>query len=259
MSRTNLIVQVLGSGTSQGVPVIGCQCAVCQSNDTKDKRLRSSIHIIKDNTSIVVDTGPDFRQQMLNAKVSKLDAVLFTHAHKDHVAGLDDIRAFNFIHQKPIDIYCSDDVFDSLKREYIYIFDDAFKYPGIPKVIRNHLFNKPFSVGDIEITPIQVMHYKLPVFGFRIDDFCYITDANFIEETEKEKMKGLKVLIINALRKEKHISHFNLEEAIQLINELKPEKAYITHISHLMGKHETVSKELPKNIHLSHDGLTITL
>ena len=249
----------MGSGTSQGVPVIGCQCAVCQSNDTKDKRLRSSIHIIKDNTSIVVDTGPDFRQQMLNAKVSKLDAVLFTHAHKDHVAGLDDIRAFNFIHQKPIDIYCSDDVFDSLKREYVYIFDDAFKYPGIPKVIRNPLFNKPFSVGDIEITPIQVMHYKLPVFGFRIDDFCYITDANFIEETEKEKMKGLKVLIINALRKEKHISHFNLEEAIQLINELKPEKAYITHISHLMGKHETVSKELPKNINLSHDGLTITL
>ena len=259
MSKSDLIVRILGSGTSQGVPVIGCQCEVCQSSSTKDKRLRSSIHIEKHNTSIVVDTGPDFRQQMLNAKLSKLDAVLFTHAHKDHVAGLDDIRAFNFIHKKPIDIYCSDDVFKSLKREYIYIFDDAFKYPGIPKINRHLLQNKPLTIGDINIKPIKVMHYKLPVFGFRIDDFCYITDANYINEAEKEKMKGLKVLVINALRKEQHISHFNLEEAIELVKELQPEKAYFTHISHLMGKHDEVSNELPENIYLSHDGLTITV
>ncbi len=259
MSKSNLIIRVLGSGTSQGVPVIGCECEVCISSFSKNKRLRSSIHIQNKNTSIVIDTGPDFRQQMLNSKISKLDAVLFTHAHKDHVAGLDDIRAFNFIHKKPIDIYCSDDVFKSLKREYIYIFDKSFKYPGIPEINRLKLTNETFTIGDLNISPIKVMHYKLPVFGFRIDKFCYITDANFIESSEKEKMKGLKVLIINALRKEKHISHFNLEEAIDLITELQPEKAYITHISHLMGDHKTISNELPKNIFLSYDGLTITI
>ncbi|MDG2370825.1 MAG: MBL fold metallo-hydrolase [Flavobacteriales bacterium] len=259
MSSDKLIVNFLGTGTSQGVPVIGCHCDVCSSTTSENNRLRSSIHISKKNTSIVIDTGPDFRQQMLNYKIEKLDAVLFTHEHKDHVAGLDDVRAYNFLQKKPIDIFCSDHVFECLKREYRYIFDHNFKYPGIPKVNRFSLENKTFSYKDLKIQPIQVMHYKLPVFGFRIDKFCYITDASFIEKKEKEKLKNLDVLVINALRKEKHISHFNLEEALNLIKELNPKEAYLTHISHLLGSHEAISKELPNNVFLSHDKLSLTL
>jgi len=259
VSKNDLIVTFLGTGTSQGIPVIGCKCKVCKSSSNFDKRLRSSIHLIKNNTSIVIDTGPDFRQQMLNNNIDRLDAVLFTHEHKDHVAGLDDVRSFNFLQKKPMDIFCSDRVFDCLKREYIYIFDDKFNYPGIPKINRYNLKNKPFTYKDFIIEPILVKHYKLPVFGFRVDNFCYITDASFIDEQEKKKMKNLDVLVLNALRKEKHISHFNLQEALELIEELKPKTAYLTHISHLLGLHDEVSKELPKNVFLSYDNLSLTI
>ena len=249
-----------GTGTSQGVPVIGCQCEVCISKDNKDNRLRSSITIQYKDTSVVIDAGPDFRQQMLRAKINKLDAIVFTHEHKDHVAGLDDVRAYNFITKKPINIYCTNNVFKALKREYHYIFDPAFQYPGIPKIIRNKIdSSKDFIVKNLKITPINVLHYKLPVLGFRVDDFCYITDASFIEEKEKSKLKNLKVLVLNALRKEKHISHFNLEEALALIKELKPKKAYLTHISHLMGKHSEVSDTLPENVEIAYDNLSIKI
>ena len=259
MSKNNLIIKFLGTGTSQGVPVIGCSCNVCSSTSPFNNRLRSSILISKKNTSVVVDTGPDFRQQMLNNKVRNLDAVLYTHEHKDHVAGLDDVRAFNFLQKKPMDVFCSDQVFECLKREYRYIFDEAFKYPGIPKVDRYKLENKTFTYKDMEIQPILVKHYQLPVFGFRIENFCYITDASFIAENEKLKLKNLDVLVINALRKEKHISHFNLEEALAIIDELKPKRAYLTHISHLLGTHEEIAKELPENVFLAHDQLSLTL
>ena len=259
MSNNKLIINFLGTGTSQGVPVIGCHCEVCSSSSSFNNRLRSSLHISKKNTSIVIDTGPDFRQQMLNYKIEKLDAVLFTHEHKDHVAGLDDVRAYNFLQKKPMDIFCTDQVFECLKREYRYIFDQTFKYPGIPKVNRFRLENKSFNYKDLEIQPILVKHYELPVFGFRIENFCYITDASFIDEKEKLKLKNLDVLVLNALRKEKHISHFNLQEALELIKELQPKKAYLTHISHLLGTHESISKELPHNVFLSHDKLSLTL
>ena len=255
-----MIVTITGSGTSQGVPVIGCGCEVCISEDTKDKRLRASIHIEHKNKSIVIDTGPDFRQQMLNSKVSKLDAVLFTHEHKDHVAGLDDVRAFNFLQKKPVNVYCTNNVFTALKREFHYIFDPKFKYPGIPSIDRFEINkHQVFSVEDISIQPIEVMHYKLPVLGFRIENFAYITDAKTIEKKEKEKLKNLELLIVNALRKKEHLSHLNLNQAIDLINELKPKKAILTHISHFMGKHKEVEKELPENIRIAYDGLKIKI
>ena len=260
MNNDSIKVTFNGTGTSQGVPVIGCQCNVCKSTDKKDSRLRSSISIITKGTSIVIDSGPDFRQQMLRANINQLDAIIFTHEHKDHVAGLDDVRAYNFLSKKPINIYCNDNVFKALKREYHYIFDPAFQYPGIPKIIRNKINkNTTFNINNVKIEPIEVLHYKLPVLGFRIEDFCYITDASYISENEKKKLKNVKVLVLNALRKEKHISHFNLREALELINELKPKKAYLTHISHLMGEHKEVSKELPNNVEIAYDTLSITI
>jgi phosphoribosyl 1,2-cyclic phosphate phosphodiesterase len=249
----------LGTGTSQGVPVIGCECEVCQSEDTKDQRLRTAAMIELNQSTIVFDTGPDFRQQMLLAKVKEVSAILFTHEHKDHVAGLDDVRAFNFRSKLPMPIYCTEQVHESLKQEYKYIFDDQYSYPGIPKIQANIIQNKPFIVDDIEVLPIQVWHYKLPVFGYRIKDVAYITDANRIEETEKEKLKGLKVLVVNALRKEEHISHFNLKQAIELATELQAEQTYFTHMSHLMGKHASIDDELPPNISLAYDGLEICI
>lgn len=252
-------VTILGSGTSQGVPVIACDCEVCRSTDPRDNRTRTSAMIEKDGLCIVIDTGPDFRQQMLRENVKDLDAVLFTHEHKDHVAGLDDIRAFNFKQGgKAMSVYATENVQKALQREYAYVFADQ-KYPGVPEVELHDLENKPFELMGIKISPVEVMHYKLPVLGFRIDDFAYITDANYISETEKQKIKGVKVLVINALRQSKHISHFNLEEAIELINELEVDQAYLTHISHLMGKHEEVSSLLPEHVELAYDGLQIDL
>ena len=253
-----LEIEFLGTGTSQGVPVIGCKCEVCLSKDARDNRLRSSIAIRKGDTQIVIDSGPDFRQQILRANIQNLNAIVFTHEHKDHIAGMDDIRAFNYKNRAPMDIYCSIDVLEALKREYHYVFDEKFNYPGIPQVKVTFIDKyDSFKIGDLDILPIEVMHYKLPVLGFRVSNFAYITDANYISDVEKNKLKGVEYLVINALRKEKHISHFNLEEALEFIEEISPKHAYLTHLSHLMGKHEDVQMELPDNVSLSYDGLKL--
>jgi len=252
-------VSVLGSGTSQGVPVIACECEVCQSQDPKDKRLRSSILLRYHGYNVVIDTGPDFRIQMLNEKVKSLEAVVFTHEHKDHVAGLDDVRAFNFKEGgKPMKIFATENVQKALKREYAYVLA-ADKYPGIPVVDLHTIKQNPFYIQDAKWIPIDVLHYKMPVKAFRLENFAYLTDANYISEKEKGKLKGLDVLILNCLRKRKHLSHFNLEEAIALIEELKPKQTYLTHISHLMGKHAETEKLLPENVNLCYDGLQIKL
>jgi len=249
----------LGTGTSQGVPVIACDCDICLSKDPKDKRLRSSAMITIQGKNYVIDSGPDFRQQMLRENVQDLRAILFTHEHKDHVAGMDDVRAFNFKHQRDIDVYCDHNVQKALLREYPYVFSD-FKYPGVPEV-KVHQIDKDqaFTIDGVLFTPVEVMHYKLPVLGYRVGDLTYITDANYISEQEVEKIKGSKVLVINALRKRKHISHFNLEEALEFIERISPDRAYLIHISHLLGKHEDVSKELPENVFLAYDGLKIKI
>lgn len=256
-SYLNMKVTFLGTGTSQGVPVIACTCPVCSSGDKKNKRLRCSIHIETGNLQFVIDTGPDFRQQMLRAGIKKIDAILYTHEHKDHTAGLDDIRAYNYVLERAIDIYLSEHVEKALKREFAYIFD-ADKYPGIPQVVLHRINNSPFMLGAQQITPIQVTHYKLPVFGYRIDDFCYITDAKTIPATERQKMKGLKCLVINALRKETHTSHLTLQEALDIIADVKPAMAYITHISHQLGLHADIEAELPEGVHLAWDGLELS-
>jgi len=252
------VVTFLGTGTSQGVPIIGCTCEVCQSSNLRDKRLRSSIHIQTDRTSVVIDSGPDFRQQMLREQINRLDAIVFTHGHKDHTAGFDDIRAFNYIQKKDMEVYCDERVDSVLRKDYDYVFA-AQKYPGVPQANLNIIENESFRVNDLLFEPIETLHYKLPVFGFRIGDFTYITDANYISEAEKEKIKGSKTLVLNALRKEKHISHFTLEEAIELAQEIGADKTYFTHISHQLGLHERVSKELPDGIELAYDGLKISL
>jgi len=251
-------VTFLGTGTSQGVPVIGCQCEVCQSLDFRDKRLRTSALLEVNNKVFVFDTGPDFRQQMLREDVKQLDAVIFTHEHKDHTAGLDDVRAFNFRQKKDMPIYGRQQVLDQLKQEFSYAFAEK-KYPGVPQLETHELTGEPFTVEGVTFTPIEVMHLKLPVYGFRIGDFTYITDANSISENEKEKIKGSKVLVLNALQKQPHISHFNLEEAIEMAQELNADQTYFLHISHKMGTHKSVEGQLPDNIHLAFDGLSIDL
>lgn len=247
-------VTLLGTGTSQGVPVIACPCIVCASPDPRDKRLRCSVLLEFDGKAVIIDTGPDFRQQMLREGVKRLDAVVFTHEHKDHVAGLDDIRAFNYFQEKHMDLYVSAFVEEALRREFAYIFADE-KYPGIPLIQLHRINSEPFEILGKTFQPIKVHHYKLPVFGYRIDDFCYITDAKTIEPQELEKIMGVKVLIINALRKESHISHLTLDEALELVEKVQPQKAYLTHISHQMGCHDEVSKLLPENVELAYDGL----
>lgn len=251
-------ITVLGSGTSQGVPVIACGCEVCLSSDFKDKRLRASVMIETPSTTVVIDSGPDFRQQMLREQVKNLDAVVFTHEHKDHIAGLDDVRAFNYFQKRSMDVFATTRVQDALKREFAYAFSNI-DYPGIPKLELHTIEEEPFTIGDISFQPIEVFHHKLPVRGFRIKDFTYITDANRISEKEKEKIKGSKVLILNALRREPHISHFTFEEAAALAKELNPEKVYFTHISHQLGLHEKINAELPDFIECAYDGLSFEL
>jgi len=252
-------ITFLGTGTSQGIPVVGCECNVCQSPNSKDKRLRCSILIEDAGKNFVVDTGPDFRQQMLTANVDDLEAVLMTHEHMDHISGLDDVRPFNFRHRKNMPIYATERVQKAIKRVYKYIFDPN-PYPGIPR-IEIHTISKQsdFTIANTTFTPIEVMHHKMPVLGFRVKDFTYITDAKTISKEEKEKIKGTKVLVLNALRKKVHISHLNLEEAVEWVKELEPEQAYFTHCSHLLGTHNDINHELPENIQLAYDGLQIEL
>lgn len=249
-------VTFLGTGTSQGVPIIACDCSVCSSPDSKDKRLRSSIMVKQNGKTIVVDTGPDFREQMLRHQVKQLDAILFTHAHRDHMAGLDDIRGFNFRMKRAIDVYCEKRVEAAIRKEFFYAFEEP-KYPGVPEMNLHQITLEPFQVLGIPIIPIQVFHHRTKVLGFRFGDFVYITDANRIEPAELEKMKGCKVLVLNALRREEHISHFTLDEAVELVNLLNPEAAYFTHISHQLGLHQEVEDELPAHIHLAYDGLEL--
>lgn len=251
-------ITFLGTGTSQGIPIIGSDHPVCLSEDPKDKRLRVSMLINWNNKNILIDCGPDFRQQMLANKVDHLDAILYTHEHNDHTAGLDDIRPF-FFRQGDIPVFAKKRVLKALRKRFDYIFKTENKYPGAPGVQVNEIENKPFSFEGLTITPVKFMHNRLPVFGYRMEDFAYLTDIKSIEAQETEKLRDLKVLVVSALRIEPHHSHFNLEEALKFINEVKPEKAYLTHISHLLGFHEAVEKELPENVHLAFDNLKIKL
>ncbi|MDB5031675.1 MBL fold metallo-hydrolase [Mucilaginibacter sp.] len=253
-----MTITFLGSGTSQGVPVIACGCEVCTSVDVYDKRLRSSILIESEDKTVVIDSGPDFRYQMLRANVQHLDAIVYTHEHKDHIAGMDDIRAFNFKQQEPMNIYADTRVQAALIREFPYVFDE-YKYPGTPQVKIHSIGAEAFDIGSIHFIPIEVMHYKLPVLGFRINDFTYITDAKTISEAEKQKIKGSKILVINALQKQTHISHFTLDEAIAFAKEMGTEKTYFTHISHRLGKHQDIAAELPEGIELAYDGLKLAI
>jgi phosphoribosyl 1,2-cyclic phosphate phosphodiesterase len=253
-------ITVLGSGTSQGVPAIACDCEVCRSLDYRDQRLRPSIHVEIQGKSFVIDTGPDFRQQMLRENIKQLDAVLYTHQHKDHTAGMDDLRSFNFKQHQDVPIYGRKPVIDQLRQEFAYIFvDNNLKYPGVLSVEVHHIENEPFEIQGVQIIPIDVLHYRLPVFGFRFGDFTYLTDVSNIPPAEFEKLKGTRYLILDALQKENHISHFTLNQAVEVAQSLQPEKTYFTHISHRMGLHAEVEKELPPNIHLAYDGLSFEL
>jgi phosphoribosyl 1,2-cyclic phosphate phosphodiesterase len=251
-----LKITFLGTGTSQGVPVIGCGCAVCTSADEHDRRLRSSVLVEQGDQVVLIDTSPDFRQQMLRAGVSKLDAVLYTHEHRDHIAGLDDIRAFNYIQRSSMDLFGEERVIRALRNGFSYVFAEK-KYPGVPQVMVHIISTNPFQIGELNIIPIRLMHYHLPVLGFRMGDFAYLTDGNYISETEKEKLFGVKYLVVNALRREPHMSHFTLSEAVRLIGELSPRMGYLTHISHQMGTGAALERELPAHIRPAYDGLVL--
>lgn len=257
-NRLKLEATFLGTGTSQGVPVIGCDCEVCRSKDSRDKRLRSSVLLKMNGLNFVIDAGPDFRQQMLREKVNRLRAILVTHEHVDHIFGLDDIRSFNWIQKHPTDIFAEKRVQDAIKRIFNYVFAE-FKYPGVPMMELHTIKKEPFEIENIRFTPIRCYHHKLPVLGFRVGDLTYITDTNFIPEDELNKVEGSRILIINALRKEKHLSHFNLEQALEIIKKIHPEKAFLTHVSHGFGKHQDIEAELPENVFMAYDGLKLTL
>jgi len=248
----------LGTGTSQGVPVIGCQCKVCRSQDEKDKRLRASVMIEVGDMHLIIDTGPDFRQQMLRTGFTNLNAILYTHEHRDHIAGLDDVRPINFLKQKSMQVYAEERVLEAVQQMLPYAFG-AEKYPGVPDIRLNKISDPSFEINGIPITPIRVYHYKLPVLGYRIGDFTYITDANYIPEEEKKKIVGTKYLVVNALRRKQHISHFTLSEALELVREFSPRKAYFTHMSHQMGLNAQVNAELPANVMLAYDGLEVDI
>lgn len=256
MSYPPIKITFLGTGTSSGVPMIRCDCEVCLSTNKKDKRLRSSIMVESPQATIVIDTTPDFRYQMLRLGVKKVDAILFTHPHKDHIAGLDDVKAFNFFTKKPMEVYANYLTEEALRRDFYYAFSDT-KYPGVPEIHINTITTESFTVHDLVIEPISVWHLKMPVLGFRFGAFTYITDANRIEEKEKEKIRGSKAMVLNALRIKKHISHYNLEQAVELVQELQVPEAYFTHISHQLGLHDAIEKQLQSGIHLGYDGLTL--
>ena len=253
-----LTITFLGTGTSAGVPMVGCTCRVCSSEHPEDKRLRSSIMVQSATTTIIVDTTPDFRYQMLREKVMNIDAVLITHPHKDHLGGLDDTRPYQFIQEKPTEVYGNYLSVEGVKKEIPYAFAEI-RYPGVPVVNLHEISMEPFVIGDIPIIPILVWHHKMPVYGYRFGNFTYITDANRIEDKEKEKIKGSEYVVLNALRKEKHISHFTLQEAIDIVQELQIPKAYFTHISHQLGLHKTISEGLPKGIFLAYDRLKLEI
>lgn len=248
----------LGTGTSQGVPVIACDCPTCQSTDSKDKRFRTSALIEHNGSIISIDAGPDFRSQMLRAKVTRLDAILITHEHRDHIAGLDDVRAFNWVLKRPMDIWAEPRVLLGIKEDFGYAFTQE-RYQGAPQMELHAIVNKPFCINGIEIIPIRVMHGKLPIFGFRIGGLTYITDISYISDEEKEKIMGSKILIVSAIRMSEHATHFSLPQALNLISEVKPQQAYITHISHQLPPQAIVQKELPSNVQLAFDGLTIEI
>ncbi|MCG2418978.1 MBL fold metallo-hydrolase [Aequorivita sp. F47161] len=258
--NSELTVTFLGTGTSQGIPVIGSDHPVCNSTNFKDKRLRVSVLLRWDAFIYVIDCGPDFRQQMLRENVKRLDGVLLTHEHSDHTAGLDDIRPFNFMQGKSIPFYAHQRVFESLTERFAYIFATENKYPGAPSITAIEIDkHTPFTISGKKVIPIEAFHATLPVLGFRVGDFTYLTDVKTISDEEAEKVKGSKVLVINALREERHYSHFNIEEALEFVEKVKPKKTYFTHISHVMGFHEEVEKKLPANVHLAYDTLTISI
>lgn len=249
-------ITFLGTGTSQGVPVILCSCAVCSSADPRDRRLRSSVRIETDGKTLLIDTGPDFREQMLRSQTARIDAILYTHEHKDHIAGLDDVRPYNFLGGQHIHIYATEQVEAALQREFSYAFAKE-KYPGVPELSIHRIANNEFEAAGIRVIPIAAMHSEMPVTGFRIGGFTYITDANFITDEELEKAQGSDVFVINALRREKHYSHFNLDEALELIRKVNPKQAYLTHISHRLGLHADLEKELPPHVTVAYDGMDI--
>lgn len=252
-------VTFLGTGTSQGIPIIGCKCPVCKSANARDKRLRTSALVSVGDKNILIDIGPDFREQMLRNDVSHLDAILVTHAHRDHVAGIDDIRPYNYYQQSPIDIYARSNAIEAIRRDYAYIFAQHI-YPGLPEANLIEVSGSSVvRIGNTEVVPIEAMHKDMPILGYKMERFAYVTDANYIAPTELDKIKDMDVLVINALRQEKHFSHFSLAEALEVIDFLKPRKAYLTHMSHEMGFYDEVSRNLPKNVFLAYDGLTVEI